>query len=109
MLSLAEVCDVTLVVDASGVVTSASTVPHAARNKRHLCSNSVYCTVDLRKVALDQRGEPPTVHFLPDEIPVESKVPEVLVITGNKFERVSLLFLHPSDASLTRRRQVIPV
>ena len=81
LLSLAEIGHVALVVDTPGVVSGARTVPHAPGYKRNLHIDVVDQSSCLRKVALNQRSEPANVYFLPDEITIQSQVPEILVVT----------------------------
>jgi hypothetical protein len=44
-----------------------------------------------------------------NEVIVKGKIPKVATIAGNKLERVLLLLLHPSNASLSGARQVVTI
>ena len=101
LLSFAEIGNVALVIDTSSIVPSARSVPHTPRDKRNLYINVVDHSSCLRKVALNQRSEPADVNFLPDEVSVQGKIPEVLLVACDKFQRVRVLLLHPSYAPLS--------
>ena len=109
LLRLAKVGHVAHVIDASRVIARPGSIPHSARNQRQLGLNTVQRPRCLRKVTLNQRREPATVHLLPDKVSVERQVPEVLLVTGDQLERIRYFLLHPGQTALARRCQIITV
>ena len=101
LLCFAEIGNIALVINTPSIVPSARSMPHAPRDKRNLHIDVVDHSRSLRKVALNQRSEPADVNFLPDEVSVQGKVPEVLLVACNQLQRVRVLLLHPSYAPLS--------
>ena len=96
LLCLAEVGNIAHIIDASSVITGASSVPHSAGNQRDLSIDPVELSGRLGEIALDQRSEPSTIDLLPDEVAVQGPIPEVLMVASDQLERVCVLLLHPS-------------
>jgi len=101
LLSLTAVGDIALIVDSTGVVARSRPMPHPSRDQRQLGFKTIQIASSLGEVALDQRSEPSDIHLLPDKVSVKGKVPEVLVVAGDEFQRLSALLLHPAQSSLS--------
>lgn len=109
LFSLAAVGHVALVVDAASIVASTCTLPHATRNERQLSVDTANKAIDLTKIALDEWSKPSHIDLLINEVFIQIQVPKVLVIASNQLERVRALLLHPGDAPLSRRSQIVAV
>ena len=102
LLSFAGICHVSLVIDTSRIVPCTRPVMHTSRQECHLDWRSSQFASGLRKVALDERSDPATIHSLVYEVFVQREVPEVSVVTGNKSQGVLALCLHPFYSPLAR-------
>ena len=109
LLSLTKVGNIAHVIDASGVVASARSIPHSARNESQLSLQPAQLPSCLRKVALYERCEPPAVDLLPDEVAIKCPIPEILVVASNQLERIRILLLHPGEVTLAGGGQIIAV
>lgn len=109
LLLLALVSDVAELIDASSVVASPCPVVHTSRNESDAHFFALESACCLAEVALNKRREPLDIDVLCNKIPVKFEVPKVPTVRSNHFYRVFATFLHPCDASLSRRCQIVPV
>ena len=109
LLCLAEVGNIAHIIDASSVITGASSVPHSAGNQRDLSIDPVELSGRLGEIALDQGSEPSTIDLLPDEVAIQGPIPEVLMVASDQLKRVSALLLHPGEAPLSGSSQIVAV
>ena len=109
LLCLTTIGHIPHIIDASSIVASSRSIPHPSRYQRDLALHPIQLACSLGKIALYKRSEPSNIDVLPDEVSVLGLIPEVLMITGNEFERVSLLLLHPCEASLARCCQIVAI
>ena len=100
LLCLTKVGHIAHIIDTSRIVARSSAIPHSARNESQLSFNTVHGPRRLRKIALDQWCKPATVYLLPDEVPIEGQVPEVLLVAGNQLKWIRYFLLHPGQSAL---------
>lgn len=109
LFGFALIANVARIVDATRIVSSAGSVVNSARHEGNRHVYVVDFAVCLREVSLNQGREPSAVNLLVDEVAVKRQVPKVLVVTGDKLQRICVLGLHPLKSALSGARQVVAV